>query len=98
MKSKALVVCLVALLIAAGAANAQGPAAAPLPPQTISLPTWTTTATVNGTSYKYTLLGGDPAKGGTTTIPVLLVPITMTIENPMDLAGHKAVLDAGAIE
>ena len=69
----------------------------PLPPQTISLPTFTTSATVGGRDYIYTLVGGDPAKGGATTIPVLLVPITLTIEAPMNTAGTKAVLDAGAI-
>ncbi len=61
------------------------------------LPTFTTTATVGGSDYTYTLAGGDPAKGGTTTIPVLLVPITLTIEAPMDAAGHKAVLEASSI-
>ncbi len=72
-------------------------AATPLPPQTISLPTFTTRATVGGADYTYTLVGGDPANGGTTTIPVLLVPITLTIEAPMNMAGEKAVLDAGPI-
>ena len=40
------------------------------------------------------MIGDDPAKGGTTTIPTVLVPITLTIEAPMDAAGRKAVLDA----
>ena len=71
--------------------------AAALPPQTISLPTFTSTATVAGTNYTYTLIGGDPARGGTTTIPTVLVPITLTIEAPMDAAGKKAVLDAAPI-
>jgi hypothetical protein len=35
------------------------------------------------------LIGGDPA-GGTTTIPTVIVPITLTIEAPMDAAGRKA--------
>ncbi len=68
-----------------------------LPPQTISLPTFTHTAAVEGASFTYTLLGGDPARGGTTTIPTVLVPIVLTIEAPMDAAGKKAVLDAGPL-
>ncbi len=87
------------LLLAVQTSVAQNaaPAAAPLPPQTISVPTFTSTATVGGTSYKYTLVGQDPAKGGTTTIPVVLVPVTLTIEGRMDATGRKAVLDAGPI-
>jgi len=38
--------------------------------------------TVAGTNYTYTLLGGDPAKGGTTTIPTVLAAITLTIDAP----------------
>ncbi len=98
MKLKALVVCLLVLLVA-GIATAQqaAPAAPPLPPQTISLPTYTTSATMGGTAFKYTLVGGDPAKGGTTTIPVLLVPVTLSFDGPVDTTGKKVVLDAGAI-
>ena len=48
-----------------------------------------------GQDYSYTVVGGDPAKGGTTTIPTVLVPITLTIEAPMDATGRKAVLDPG---
>jgi chitinase len=60
-----------------------------------SLPTFTRTYTARGENYSYTVAGGDPAKGGTTTLPTVLVPITVTIEAPMDAAGTKAVLDAG---
>ena len=60
-----------------------------------SLPTFTHTYTARGENYSYTVAGGDPAKGGTTTLPTVLVPITVTIEAPMDAAGTKAVLDAG---
>jgi chitinase len=71
---------------AATAANAQ--------PATISLPTFTRTYNAAGKEYSYTVIGSDPARGGTTTIPTVLVPITLTIEAPMDAAGKKAVLDA----
>ncbi len=60
----------------------------------IALPTFTRTYTDAGQDYSYTVIGSDPAKGGTTTIPTVLVPITLTIEAPMNAAGKKAVLDA----
>ena len=63
-------------------------------PATISLPTFTRTYNVAGKDYSYTVIGGDPAKGGATTIPTVLVPITLTIEAPMDATDKKAVLDA----
>jgi chitinase len=59
-----------------------------------SLPTFTRTYAAGGQNYSYTVIGADPSKGGTTTIPTVLVPITLTIEAPMDAAGRKAVLDA----
>ena len=31
-------------------------------------------------SLSYTLVGRDPAQGGTTTIPVVLVPLTLSFE------------------
>ncbi|MGC2399760.1 MAG: glycosyl hydrolase family 18 protein [Acidobacteriaceae bacterium] len=60
-----------------------------------SLPTFTRTYTAHDQNYSYTVVGGDPAKGGTTTLPTVLAPITLTIEAPMDASGAKAVLDAG---
>ena len=62
--------------------------------QDTAVPTFTRTYNTAGTDYSYTVVGADPAKGGTTTIPTVLVPITLTIEAPMDAAGKKAVLDA----
>jgi chitinase len=58
------------------------------------VPTFTRTYNSAGTGYSYTVVGAVPSKGGTTTIPTVLVPITLTIEAPMDAAGRKAVLDA----
>ena len=99
MRSTAIVVCSFLMLSAAVLLVSQGPPPdpLPLPRQTISLPTFRSTATVAGTNYTYTLLGGDPAKGGTTTIPTVLVAITLTIDAPTDGDGRKAVLDAGPI-
>ena len=75
---------------------AQDPAvtAANAQPATLSLPTFTRTYNAAGKDYSYTVIGGDPGKGETTAIPTVLVPITLTIEAPMDATGKKAVLDA----
>jgi chitinase len=62
--------------------------------QDMALPTFTRTYNSAGTGYSYTVVGIDPGKGGVTTIPTVLVPITLTIEAPMDAAGKRAVLDA----
>jgi chitinase len=62
--------------------------------QDMALPTFTRTYNSAGTGYAYTVVGTDPGKGGTTTIPTVLVPITLTLEAPMDAAGKRAVLDA----
>ena len=99
MRLKGIVICSVLMFSAGVLLVGQGtpPAAPPFPPQTISLPTFTSHVTVAGTSYTYTLLGGDPAKGGTTTIPTVLAAITLTIDAPMNATGRKAVLDAGPI-
>src|SRR5436190_5050140 len=99
MHSKALFLLAVPVAAAMGfAQNVPAPAAPPpLPPQTISLPTFASTAAVGDARFTYTLLGNDPAKGGTTTIPTVLVPVAMTIDAPMDATGKKAVFDAGPI-
>src|SRR6266436_3833340 len=41
----------------------------------------------------YTLVGGDPAQGGTTTIPTVLVPITLTFDAKKH-AGKPFIMDA----
>ena len=100
VRAKAVIACSFLLMSAAALVLGQGAPTAPppaFPPQTISLPTFTSNATVAGTNYTYTLLGNDPAKGGTTTIPTVLAAIKLTIEAPMDAAGRKAVLDAGPV-
>ena len=47
--------------------------------QSLPLPTWTGSFTYQGTQYTYTMVGTDPAGGGTMTIPVYLVPLKITI-------------------
>lgn len=47
--------------------------------------------TVGG--HTYTLAGGDPARGGVTTIPTVLVPIALSLE-AKESAGRAFVMDA----
>jgi len=44
-------------------------------------------------SRAYTLVGGDPARGGATTIPVLLVPVELSFES-RKISGKAVVMDA----
>ncbi|GAA3756468.1 hypothetical protein GCM10022270_13870 [Terriglobus aquaticus] len=52
-----------------------------------TLPTFTHT----GDSGSYTVLGNDPAKGGTATVPVTIVPITLTFEASKGVALSPAL-------
>jgi chitinase len=73
-------VCLILSLLALSlqAASGQG-----------TVPTFKTTAGQN----TYTLLGQDPAQGSTTTVPTVLVPISLSFESKK-VDGKPAALDA----
>ncbi len=62
---------------------------------TVSVPTFTRSYGATGKEHSYTIVGSDPAKGGITTIPTVLVPITLSFDTPVDTTGRKATLDAG---
>ena len=49
----------------------------------------------SGGQGSYTLVGRDPSQGGTTTIPTVLVPITLSFDTKL-IAGKPFVMDAGA--
>lgn len=42
---------------------------------------------------KYVLVGGDPARGGTTTVPTVLVPVTLAFESKK-IAGRPYIMQA----
>jgi chitinase len=48
----------------------------------------------NSGGKQYTLMGADPAKGATTTIPTVLAPVTLSFESKK-VAGKPYALDAG---
>jgi hypothetical protein len=59
-----------------------------------TLPSWSHSFAINGTTYSYTLLGTDPAQGpAVTVIPTLLVPFRITVSDYL-VNGVPLVLDA----
>src|SRR5580658_8837256 len=42
---------------------------------------------------KYVLVGGDPARGGITTVPTVLVPVTLAFEGKK-IAGRPSMMEA----
>lgn len=69
---------------------------APSESSSLSVPTFTRSYTANGKDYSYTVVGSEPAKGGTTTIPTVLVPVTLAFDAPADITGRKAAMDPTA--
>jgi len=47
--------------------------------QSGTLPTWSGSFIYQGTQYTYTMVGTNPAGGGSTTVPVYLIPVKVTI-------------------
>jgi hypothetical protein len=54
-----------------------------------TIPTFTGAFSYQGKSYKYTIVGGSPAAGGTTTIPTAIQPIKMVFTGTTDPATGK---------
>lgn len=69
---------------------AQNPAAHAV----ITVPTFTGSFTVAGQQYPYTIVGRDPKLGGTTTIPTVLVPVSLAFDDYVGTDGKKLVIDA----
>ena len=59
-----------------------------------TLPYWQGSFSVLGRDYHYTIVGGDPSLGGTTTIPCVIVPIRLTIADYSNDGASSVVLDA----
>jgi len=59
-----------------------------------TLPYWQGSFSVLGREYHYTILGGTPSMGGTTTIPTVIVPIRLTIPDYSVDGATAVVLDA----
>src|SRR5262249_2210572 len=50
-------------------------------PNLLGMPHWTGSQKINGKDYPFTIIGGDPAAGGTTVIPVVLIPYRFTFDD-----------------
>lgn len=58
----------------------------------IALPMFTRSFTVAGKQYRYTVAGRNPAIGGTTTLPTVLVPVDLVFEGYPEKPGKKIVI------
>ncbi|MGH9451189.1 MAG: hypothetical protein ACRD11_11730, partial [Terriglobia bacterium] len=54
-----------------------------------SVPTFTGQFIAAGKQYRYTVAGGSPERGGTTTIPTVLVPVSLVFEGQTRSSGKK---------
>jgi chitinase len=64
------------------------------PTQTIrTVPTFTGTFVTSGKQYSYTIAGKKPELGGTTTIPTVIVPLSLSFDAGGG-QGHPAVMNA----
>lgn len=71
------------------------PGSAPNNPVTI--PYWSSSFSYQGVTYPYTMVGTDPSLGSaTTTIPVVIVPLSFTFSNGVSLDGTTEVANTVA--
>ncbi len=61
-----------------------------------TLPVWTSTFSISGKSYSYTMIGSPPNGGATTNVPVVIVPVRLTVSDYL-VGGSPLVLDANTI-
>ena len=66
-------------------------------PSIMSLPNFTRSFTSGGQVFPYTMVGKDPAKKKTTTIPTQYVPMSFFFDEFVDQNGNNIVIDATAI-
>lgn len=58
------------------------PTPAPTPAANATyVPTFQSSFSFNGTAYPYTMVGGNPASGATTTIPTVIVPVKLVFSD-----------------
>ena len=60
----------------------------------IAVPTFTRSFTAGGQEYHYTVAGRDPDQGGTTTIPTVLVPVSLVFGGPAGSAQKNVEISA----
>jgi chitinase len=63
------------------------------PPTVRSVPTFAGSFVTNGKQYAYTVAGQKPESGGATTIPTVLVPLSLSFEASGRRSKHKPVMN-----
>jgi hypothetical protein len=62
-----------------------------------SVPSFSGSFAWQGTNYPYTIVGGKPQAGGTTEVPVQLIPISLLFEEYADESGSPLILGPGQV-
>jgi hypothetical protein len=66
-------------------------------PRIVSLPNFTRSFTFAGQVFPYTMVGKDPARKQTTTIPTQYIPMSFFFDEFVDQNGNNIVIDATVI-
>jgi hypothetical protein len=66
-------------------------------PSIVSLPNFTRSFTFGGQVFPYTMVGKDPARKQTTTIPTQYIPMSFFFDEFVDQNGNNIVIDATVI-
>jgi chitinase len=70
------------------------PSQNPPSPMATTVVTFTGSFVTNGQQYSYTLAGRSPEAGGTTTIPAVIVPVSLSFDASASGGKRKVILDA----
>jgi chitinase len=62
-----------------------------------SVPNFSGSFAWQGATYPYTIVGGKPQAGGTTEVPVQLIPISLLFEEYADESGSPLILGPGQV-
>jgi len=62
-----------------------------------SVPSFSGSFAWQGATYPYTIVGGKPQAGGTTEIPVQIIPISLLFEEYADESGSPLILGPGQV-
>jgi hypothetical protein len=65
--------------------------------QVITVPNWSGSFTYQGTAFPYTMVGNNPAQGGTTFFFTQLIPISFFFDEFVDQNGNNIVISASPI-